>query len=65
MDVKMTAGKIHMQPDFKIIQPEQNDASLESISQTVQKLQHFQMLVFRNSRWRPAAKMAEFVDIAW
>jgi hypothetical protein len=30
--------------------PEQNDAGLESISQTVQKLQHFQMLVIKNSK---------------
>jgi hypothetical protein len=45
--------------------PEQNDAGLESIAQTVQKLQHFQMLVIQNSRWPPAAKMADFFDIAW
>jgi hypothetical protein len=45
--------------------PEQNDAGLELISQTVQKLQHFQMLVIKNSRWPPAAKMAEFFDAAW
>jgi hypothetical protein len=44
--------------------PEQNDAGLESISQTVQKLQHFQMLVIQNSKWPPAAKMAEFFDVA-
>jgi hypothetical protein len=42
--------------------PEQNDAGLESISQTVQKLQNFQMLVIQNSRWPPAAKMADFFD---
>jgi hypothetical protein len=40
--------------------PEQNGAGLESISQTVQKLQHFQMLVIKNSKWPPAAKMADF-----
>jgi hypothetical protein len=45
--------------------PEQNDAGLESIYQTVQKLQHFQMLVIKNSRWPPAAKMAEFFGVAW
>jgi hypothetical protein len=45
--------------------PEQNNAGLESISQTVQTLQHFQMLVFKNSRWRLAAKMAEFFHVAW
>jgi hypothetical protein len=42
--------------------PEQNDADLESISQTVQKLLHFQILPFRNSRWRPEAKMMEFFN---
>jgi hypothetical protein len=45
--------------------PEQNDAGLESISQTVQKLQHFLMLVIKNSKWPPAAKMAEFFGVAW
>jgi hypothetical protein len=44
---------------------EQNDAGLESIAQTMQKLQHFQMLVIKNSRWPPAAKMAEFFGVAW
>jgi hypothetical protein len=39
--------------------PEQNYAGLESISQTIQKLYHFQMLAFINSRWWPAAKMTD------
>jgi hypothetical protein len=44
--------------------PEQNDAGLESISQTVQKLQHFQMLVIQNSKWPPGAKKEDFFDVA-
>jgi hypothetical protein len=40
--------------------PEQNDAGLESISQTGQQLKHFQLLAFRNSRWQLAPKIAKF-----
>jgi hypothetical protein len=62
MDGKLRGGKIKIQSEFN---SDQNVASLESISQTVQKLQHFQMVAFRNSRWRLVAKMAEFFDVAW
>jgi hypothetical protein len=36
-----------------------------SRSQTVQKLLYFQMLYYKNSRWRLAAKMSEFFDVTW
>jgi hypothetical protein len=63
VDRKMREARLKCSQNSREFSREQNYAGLESISQMVQKL-YFQMLVFRNSRWRPAAKMAEFFHIA-
>jgi hypothetical protein len=59
-------AKLKCSRNSREFSPEQNDAGLNSVSQTAQTLAYsiFQMLVVINSRWRPAVKLAEFVDVA-
>jgi hypothetical protein len=65
MDGKLRGGKTHISQNSREFSPEQNNAGLESISQTVQKVTAFSNIGLQKFKMAAGSQNGGFFYVAW